>query len=780
MLNLACLAVLSLSAAAVQSAALQEERVLATVEWQSLTDIPVGERTLRCRQCNGRYVDPLSAMDRALTPDTSEMSISAETSSMADQTMLFEGDVQLRQGYRQLRADALRIDRSGSHIEAEGHIVLREPGVALSGAVAVLDRDRGDATLEQVEFVAHEAGLSGQAESLQRRPDGQLLITDGAMTFCAPDDPSWLLHAEEVLLSPNAGVGEATDATLQVAGVPVLYLPWIQFPLNDARQSGLLFPDIGSDTRGGLDLTVPIYWNLAPNYDLTYSPRWIQDRGLSHGVQGRLLDSALDYWEFNGQFLSGDDEYRNQNPGANGNRWSAQIQHEGRHGLGWNTQVDFTKVSDVDYIKDLDTQSLSAQRQTALLQYARAEWQGEAWLARFEAQQFQSIAADIREDYKKLPQVTLAYLGQTTATGLQPLAKVQYTRFEGAPDQVQGDRVYAEVGLTYDARSTFGYLKPTLKYRQVSFDLTDDEPLVEKTPSAEAAHFSLDGGLIFERQIDWRQTTLTQTLEPRFYYRYAEQTEQTDLPDFDSAELTFSYQQLYRDTRFAGYDRLDDANQLSLGVTSRFFDNESGREQLSVSLGQIVYFQDREVRLNAVDPVLTDKQSPVATEVAWQPNDRWWLRANALYDYRDNRFDAASLQAIYRQPNGLIVNAGYTLREPPPSLVGRPVTEQANISGYLPIDDSWRFFGAFEYSLEANRSVEEMIGVEYDDCCWRFRVLYMGYVDALANDQFNFQNAPLDREHAIQFQVLLKGMGGFGRRVDNLLRDMIRGFNDVY
>jgi len=766
-------------AASVQSAALQEERVLATGEWQSLTDIPVDQRTLRCRQCNGRYVDPLSETDRSLTPETSEMSISADASSMADQTMLFEGDVRLRQGYRQLRADTLRIDRSGTQVEAEGHIVLREPGVALSGTRATFDRDRGDATLEQVEFVAHDAGLSGHAESLQRRADGQILVSNGTMTFCAPEDPSWLFQAENILLSPNAGVGEATDATLQVAGVPVLYLPWLQFPLNDARKSGLLFPDIGSDTRGGLDITLPIYWNLAPNYDLTYSPRWIQDRGLSHGVQGRWLDSKIDYWEFNGQLLSGDSEYQNQNPGATGDRWSAQIQHEGRHGLGWNTEVDFTKVSDVDFIRDLDTQSLSAQRQTALLQYARAEWQGDAWLARLEAQQFQSIAADIREDYKKLPQITLAYLGHARAVGLQPLAKVQYTRFEGATDQVQGDRLYAEIGMTYDARSAFGYLKPTLKYRQVSYDLTDDEPLIESTPSAGAAHFSLDSGLIFERQVDWNKSRLTQTLEPRIYYRYSEQTEQTDLPDFDSAELTFSYQQLYRDSRFAGYDRIDDANQLSLGVTSRFFDRESGREHLSVSLGQIVYFRDREIRLNGTDPVLNERQSPLATEVAWQPGGRWWLRANALYDYRDNRFDAASLQAIYRKPNGLVVNAGYTLREPPPSLVGRPVTEQANISGYLPIDDHWRVFGAFEYSLEADRSVEEMIGVEYDDCCWRFRVLYMGYVDALANDEFNFQNAPLDREHAIQFQVLLKGMGGFGRRVDNLLRDMIRGFNDI-
>jgi LPS-assembly protein len=195
-------------------------------------------------------------------------------------------------------------------------------------------------------------------------------------------------------------------------------------------------------------------------------------------------------------------------------------------------------------------------------------------------------------------------------------------------------------------------------------------------------------------------------------------------------------------------------------------------------LGQIYYFRDREVRLNPGDPVLAEASSPLAAELAWLPDQRWKLRGSILYDLNDNTFDAASAQATYFPWSGAVLSAGYTLREPPPSLLARPVTEQANISAYVPIKDNWSVFGALEYSLEGSTAVEDMIGVEYDNCCWRFRILYMRYIDTDRGEVPDFKDPNLERENAIQVQFLLKGMGGFGGRVDNLLTDMIRGFAD--
>lgn len=289
---------------------------------------------------------------------------------------------------------------------------------------------------------------------------------------------------------------------------------------------------------------------------------------------------------------------------------------------------------------------------------------------------------------------------------------------------------------------------------------------------------SLDAGLIFERQTRLFGQAMTQTLEPRAYFLYSQFEEQRLQPDFDSAELTFSYGQLFRDTRFSGNDRLDDANQVSVGVTSRYFDNATGEEKLSASIGQIYYFRDREVRLNPGDPVLAEASSPIAAEFSWSPSTQWKIGASALYDTNDNTFDAASGQATYFPWSGAVLSAGYTLREPPPSLLERPVTEQANISGYIPLTDEWSVFGALEYSLEGSTAVEDMVGVEYDNCCWRIRMLYMRYIDTKRGEFPDFADPNLNRENAIQVQFLLKGMGGFGGRVDNLLSDMIRGYSD--
>ena len=211
-------------------------------------------------------------------------------------------------------------------------------------------------------------------------------------------------------------------------------------------------------------------------------------------------------------------------------------------------------------------------------------------------------------------------------------------------------------------------------------------------------------------------------------------------------------------------------------MTTRFIENETGETKLEASVGQIFYFRDREVRLNRFDPDLDETVSAIAAEATWYPSSQWRLRSSLLYDPNENTFDAAYAQANYQPGNGAIFNLGYTLREPPPSLIDRPVTEQATVSAYYPVNDTWSLFGAYEYSLEASEVVESMVGFEYDDCCWRVRLLYMRYIDTLVGDIPDFTDPNLPRENSFQLQVMLKGMGGFGGRVDELLSDMIRGF----
>ena len=751
------------------------ETIATQLDWQPLSVIAADQQDLRCRQCAGKFIDPLAGQPPT-EPRSTDVEVSADTSSATEGNLVFTGDVRVQQGNRGLRAETVTFDREQQITEASGNITYREPGIVLLGNHMTFDSDRQHATIDGAHFALHAAQLSGAAQRLEREATGEIAITDGAITFCAPEDPTWYVNTGTLEIDPKAGMATARNATLRVGGVPVFYLPWMTFPVGDQRKTGLLFPSIGSDTRGGVDITTPIYFNLAPNYDATYSPRYIGERGLLHQANGRWLNETIGYWDVTGQYIDRDDKYGEDFPNADSERWAVAIRQRGNFGQSWRTNINYSRVSDPDYVRDFDNSTLSSQRQTALLQLGQIDYLGEDWVVSLQAQQFQSLADDIRNDYKKLPQVTAQWRGDSKFLGFQPIGLLQYSNFDTDADRVTGQRLYAEAGVTYPMSWSWGFLRPTAKYRSVSYDLENLRVLNDDTPDAGSAVVSVDGGLIFERATTLGGEGMTQTLEPRVFYLYSQYDQQTDQPDFDSAELTFSYNQLFRDTRFSGHDRLDDANQVAIGLTTRFFADSDGRERLNASIGQIFYFRDREVRLKAIDPALDESLSATAVEVNWLPDEVWNLRSSLLYDTSDNQFDAASIQLGFKPGKGRIFNLGYTLREPPPSLLNRPVTEQANFSAYYPINDNWSVFGAIEYSLEADQAVEDMVGFEYDNCCWQMRLLYMRYIDTAGGFIPDFSDPDLDRENAVQFQFALKGMGGFGSRVENLMRDMIRGF----
>ena len=759
---------------------LVETSVTIAPDWQPITSSSSKHADLRCRQCGGSFVDPLRDNAKAGQLGESAIEVAADDTEVTEDTLLARGNVKLKQGNRRLVADSVEIDRKTGKAVAAGQVLVREPGVVMAGSRVNYDSESRVTSLRNAKYVLHDSQFHGTADSLSRDAQGNIVVSEGAMTFCAPDNPHWTLEANKLKIFPQLGEGHATGARLRIGQTPVLYLPWIRFPTDSRRKTGLLFPDIGSDSRGGIDITQPVYFNLAPNYDALYRPRYIEERGLLHQAQGRWLSDTVGLWELNGAWIGGDERYQNANPNIDADRWLFNTQHEGQFGPAWRTKIAYTRVSDPEYIRDIENNRLSAQRQTALQQLGRVDWLGEDWQVRLDVEQFQSLADDIRNDYQKMPQITASWSGAQNWRGVEPILLTQLSHFDSDSKRVTGERLYWEAGLTMPNRWVAGYLTPTVKYRAVSYELDNDPILQDDAPNAGSLMASIDGGLVFERQTSLAGVSMTQTLEPRAFYLYSAYEDQSGHPDFDSAELTFSYDQLYRDTRFSGHDRIDDSNQLALGVTTRFIDNQTGNETLSASIGQILYFRDREVRLNRIDPDLTEATSAIAAEFNWSPSSVWQLRSSLLYDANDNDFDAAYAQASFMPGDGKIFNLGYTLREPPPSLVDRPVTEQANASVYYPINDTWSVFGAYEYSIEASEVVETMAGFEYDDCCWRVRLLYMRYVDTLVGELIDFTDPNLERESSFQIQVVLKGMGGFGGRVDELLTDMIRGFTKRY
>ena len=770
----AALLVMSASPFAHASQTIEEERIQARLNWVPLALVKTEDRDERCLKCRGRYEDPLADADRSTPPNQSDLEVSAGDSDITDDTLYFSDDVTVSQGYRTLKAQEVIIDRVEQTVSAEGPIEVREPGIVMYGDRITYDSLSERASLSDAEFVMYEEQLYGIAERVTRDANGSLEIEDGQLTFCAPTDPSWLVTAETLRVDPTTNTGEAWGARIDIKGVPVAYLPWVQFPLNDRRKTGLLFPDISSDTRGGLDITAPIYLNLAPNYDATYSPRLIQDRGLVHQLNTRFLGKRTGFWDVSGTYLRDDDLDASD---SDNNRWLVNVQQSSDPSARLRTSIDFTKVSDNEYLRDLENNTLSAQRQTALLQRARVDWLADSWLFGLEAQQFQSIAEDLTDNYRRLPQISAVWRGDAKIGPLEPLLKLQAANFDTELEKVKGQRVYQEVGVTLPLTRDYGFLNSSLMHRSIQYRLKAPDNNQTRSESVSSWLGRIEGGLEFERSTELFGLPFTQTLEPRFQYLYAGYDDHAGIPDFDSAELTFSYRQLFRNTRFSGYDRLADANQLSVGLTSRLIDTATGKERVSASFGQVINFRDQRVRLKESDAALTDEGSALAFALNVRTSERWSIHSNLLFDSYEEKLDAANIRVGFRPSKDAIINLGYTLREPPASFAARPVTEQINTSAHMPINDNWSAFGAVRYSLEIGSSVEDMIGVEYDGCCWRVRLIYMSYLDALRDVDVFIPEPELTRDRAFQFQFVLKGLGGFGNRVDNLMQDMIRGFN---
>lgn len=749
------------------------------LDWVPLEQVPEALRDRQCVHCGGRYMDPLAEQSGGAPPADNNIHAQALSSQMQGDEVILIGEANAVQGNRFMRSDRVVFNRAEDSTMLSDNITLREPNILLLGESARINSSSGEAVVYDGQFVFHREHMRGTADMLERDPDGLIHIHNGNFTFCAPGENDWSVLSRDMEVDLEEGLATAHHARLEVEGVPVFYTPWLRLPLDDRRRTGLLWPDFGNDSSGGLDISTPIYFNLAPNYDALYAPRYIQDRGLDHELQLRYLNPLVGHWLVGGAYMDHDKHYSDQNPEQRSDdRWLGVVKQDGLFQERWRSQVDYSKASDVDYMKDLETANIDAQRKTSLLQLASMDYLGDSWLMNLRAQKFQSLADDINDDYEELPQFTSQYRSSGTPFSLEPIALAQYSNFDAEEDVVTGQRLYGEAGLSYPMLWRFGALQPTVKYRQVNYELSDARFFTDETPSAGAPLANIDGSLIFERQTSLGDKPLVQTLEPRLYYLYSEHEDQADQPIFDTAELTFTYYQLFRETRFSGHDRLDDANQISAGVTSRFLDDTTGRSLLSASVGQIYYFEDREVQLLAAESTEDYPTSEIAGELGFNPTEKFGLRTSLVWDPHADDMNSGFLEANYKPGNGSIFNVGYAYRRPQTAIVSQLLTEEASVSGYVPLDTNWSVFAAMNYSLEDDISVEDMVGVEYDTCCWTVRLLQLRYYNNVNGEVPDFNNPDLERQHTLQLQFLLKGMGGFGNRISNIMRTMIRGFEE--
>jgi LPS-assembly protein len=689
------------------------------------------------------HCDPLSPGQREQQP----VMLSADRVSGENANhYILSGNALAERADQQLRADELSYEVDAERLRATGAVRYQDQQMALQASAAEARLGADETDLSQASFQLSDSTANGQASSVQRR---QQLTAMETVIFstCDPADRSWAIEASSLELDHEQGIGTARDFKLRLGSIPVFYLPYARFPIDDQRKTGFLAPAIGYNNVEGLDLSIPYYLNLAPNYDATITPRLVSERGLLLGGEFRYLDRRQQ-GEYYAAFLPSDDIEKRD-------RWRYRFRHFLSLGNTWSAFADAQRVSDDLYFEDFGD-SMANAAQSVLSSRLALSGRGLDWQAGVQLEDFQLIdptQPDQVDPYRRLPRIY--YDGRFShRAGWRYGVAADLSYFDRASG-VTGSRLDLWPYLGWRGERPWGHVEPRLAYRYTYYDLDSGQG----EPDRGLPVLSLDAGLVFERPLSWGDRPLRQTLEPRAFYLYVPERDQSALPVFDSSELDFSYAQLFRFNRFTGADRMSDANQLTIGVSSRFIDEASGSERASVSIGQVRYFDPPVVELPGVQPV--DRSGSVlVSEISYSPTDRWRLSLAQQWDPEFEETRLNSFRASYRFGNEGIASARYLYR---PGEI-----EQFDIGGVVPINDRWKLIGRFNYSLRDNRNFETLAGFEYRDCCYAVRLIGRRYL----------RSAGFDRQSGIYLEFELTGLGRLGRKTGSLLERAILGYRE--
>jgi len=738
--------------------------------------------------CGGAYVEPELrdfTLDAPLDPDL----VHAQAQRMSyvlERDGELEGNVRIRQAGRQARAQSAEFDELAQTFVLRRNVRVEDPGVLLLGDRVSLGLADGDAEIEGARFVFYEGSYRGSADRLER-DEGVIRVQNARFTQCEPGNDSWTVRAGRVEVSEDGKLARARNARLNVGRVPIFWTPYLQFPLTDERQSGFLIPSAGYSSESGFDLALPYYFNVAPNFDVTLTPRVLSDRGVLAETEVRHL-SRRTRNTLGGAYMPEDDNFDGQRsfsefrerveaglepPGEfqASERWLAQFRHQGNWFEGLTTEVDFVEVSDDEYFRDLGSDlSVNARSEifrTAQMRFRRGGFQAQLW-----AQDLQVLEPDEPDAFRRLPQFDMSWARRLPGMPVVASIEGQYGRFDRDDDRVTGvdaitgDRAHVVPRLRLPLERQWGWFNADAAWHYTRYDLDDlPDATFDSSPTRSIPSGSLDLGLRFERDALFASVPLVQTLEPRLFYLYVDQEDQSELPLFDTTELTFGAEQLFRENRFSSVDRINDANQLTAALSSRLISRSSGEELLRATVGRIMFFDDRIVTLpGQVENVETANQSGWVTEVAAQLGVNTDVRALWVFDAPTREQEQVNLQLRYRADARRVLSLGYRER-------GRDIS-QADGGIVWPLSAQVSMLGRFFYDLEEDRVIEAFGGFQYDSCCWRLR---------LVGRQFRRPSRGLeltDTETGVFVEVVLKGLAGFDSGLNSILEQGIRGYRE--
>lgn len=681
---------------------------------------------------------------------SSPADIQADTADLSRSALsVFSGNVDLRRADQWLLTDQLTWRNDQNTWTAKGSVRYQDSSVRLTADTAAGDTDKDIATVDSVHYQLRN--VRGNGTAAHARVEGNReTYTNSTYSTCDPAARHWEIRGQRIDVDRDKGVGTARHASLRIGDVPVFYLPYFTFPLDNERKSGFLQPGFGQSGSGGFEFVLPYYFNIAPNYDATLTAHWYGDRGLMAEGEFRYL-TGNSHGQIDASWLP-DDSQRHYDRGSVFAKSTTNLSPN------WYIDANLQHVSDDFYFQDFSRETYGAS--IGLLPSTFGLYgRGRYWNAGLYVQDWEVTdpsVADLNAPFRRAPDAYFNWrqpLAEHVELGVKSEA-VKFTQLV-QPGATRVD-LYPYIALPFEHAAW--YVRPELGYRYTSWNL--DQPVAPGDtthPTRNVPIFDLDAGMFFERDTDWFGHSFVQTLEPRLYYLRVPYRNQDDIPIFDTQQFTFGYAQLFRTSDFTGADRQSDANQLTAAITTRLLDSADGREWWSVSFGQIRYFTPPRVTLPG--QTFVDRSgSDYVVDTNLNLDDRWSVGGSWQYDPTGHRTDLGSLRGQYRFGQGGVINAAYRYR---PGLV-----EQTDLSFVYPLNASWRLLGRWDYSLKDRTTLEALGGVEWQDCCMAVRVIGRNYI----------RNQQGEKNFALFLEIELKGLGSLGRDSSDLLERDILGY----
>lgn len=698
-------------------------------------------------------------------------------SGINDIESVAEGDVELRKRGSVITADHLTYRPLDDEAELTGNVRMVGEKSTISGPHLKIQVEDQVGFFEKPEYtIRHEVEpgpgnrqtteARGSASLIEFHGVNQYQLKDAVYSTCQPGDDSWFARISDLHLDYDREVGEGRNGAVYFKGVPIIYSPWLTFSLNNQRKSGFLAPTFGSTSHSGGELTLPYYWNIAPNRDATIAPRLFSKRGVQLSTEFRYLET-----DYSGtarvEALPGD-QVRNRD------RWGYAISHSQTLPYGFSGSLNLNGVSDDFYYRDLSTR-LANSAQSLLVRQGTLSYAGSWWSASALVQKYQTLQTDpanpVGMPYEYEPQLTLS--GRRTLFGLADLDLLgQHTAFRN-PDQarLRADRsvLYPQVSLPWITPAF--YVTPKLGVHLSRYSFDNAAAGIPSTYSRSVPIASVDSGVTFERKFDLLGRDFVQTLEPRLFYVYIPFRDQRVLINnginFDSGIGDFNFAQIFSENPFTGHDRIGDANQATMAVTSRLLDPQTGGELLKAMVGQRLYFKNQQVTVNAADLPRTTKKTDLLAALTGQVLPYTYADWAWQYNPRDRRTERFNVAARYQPQVGHALAAAYRVarNQAAPFEVN---LKQIDVTGQWPLFGGWNAVGRYNYSLNEHRVIETIAGLEYDSGCWSARMVMQ-----------RFSTTATTQTTALFLQLELTDFSRIGSNPLELLKRSIPGYGQV-